>query len=138
MLKVTKRQENPLSALLRNAWDSKTLDTLSKTAPACATGAHISIIGHITRDELKRNANASEVANGFLNRFMHFSVRSSKTLPFRGEIDQVDFTAVTEQLRLALQLGRVTKRVRFALTRARSGPGTTRGSARATMDCGVM
>lgn len=114
VLKVTKRQDNTLSAILRNAWDGKTLETLSKTAPARATGAHISIIGHITRDELQRNVDASEVANGFLNRFMHFAVRSSKTLPFGGEIDQVDFTTMTEQLRLALQFGQVTERVRFA------------------------
>ena len=114
VLKVTKRQDNTLSAILRNAWDAKTLETLSKTAPARATGAHISIIGHITRDELQRNVDASEVANGFLNRFMHFGVRSSKTLPFGGEIDQVDFTAIIEQLRLALRFGQVTERVSFS------------------------
>lgn len=113
VLKVTKRQDNTLSAILRNAWDAKPLETLSKTSPARATGAHISIIGHITRDELQRNVDASEVANGFLNRFMHFSVRSSKTLPFGGEIDQVDFTAIIEQLRLALRFGQATQRVRF-------------------------
>ena len=113
VLKVTKRQDNTLSAILRNAWDGKTLQTLSKTAPARATNAHISIIGHITRDELQRNVDASEVANGFLNRFMHFGVRSSKTLPFGGEIDQVDFTQLTERLRLALRFGQSTERVRF-------------------------
>ncbi len=113
VLKVTKRQDNTLSAILRNAWDGKTLETLAKTAPARATGAHISIIGHITRDELVRNVDASEVANGFLNRFMHFAVRSSKTLPFGGEIDQVNFTAITDQLRLALRFGQAAERVRF-------------------------
>ena len=114
VLKVTKRQDNTLSAILRNAWDGKTLETLSKTAPARASGAHISIIGHITRDELRRNVDASEVANGFLNRFMHFSVRSSKTLPFGGEIDQVDFTAITDQLRRAVRFGQAGERARFA------------------------
>ena len=113
VLKVTKRQDNTLSAILRNAWDGKTLETLSKTAPARATNSHVSIIGHITRDELQRNVDASEIANGFLNRFMHFSVRSSKTLPFGGEIDQVDFTQVIYRLRLALAFGQVTERVRF-------------------------
>jgi len=44
---------------------------------------------------------------------MHFGVRSSKTLPFGGEIDQVDFTAVIEQLRLGLRFGQVTQRLRF-------------------------
>ncbi len=113
VLKVTRRQDNTLSAILRNAWDGKSLETLSKTSPARATSAHISIIGHITRDELQRNVDASEVANGFLNRFMNFAVRSSKTLPFGGEIDQVDFTAIVDRLRLALRFGQVTERVRF-------------------------
>lgn len=113
VLKITRRQDNTLSAILRNAWDGRTLENLSKTAPARATGAHISIIGHITRDELQRNVDASEVANGLLNRFMHFAVRSSKMLPFGGEIDQVDFNPVTQQLRLALRFGQVTERVRF-------------------------
>jgi hypothetical protein len=45
---------------------------------------------------------------------MHFSVRSSKTLPFGGEIDQVDFTAITDQLRSALRFGQITERVRFS------------------------
>ena len=34
-----------------------------------ATGAHIAIIGHITKDELLRFISGTELANGFFNRF---------------------------------------------------------------------
>src|SRR5581483_4114637 len=52
VLKQTERQGNTLSALLRQAWETGTLQTLTKNSPAKATGAHISVIGHITADEL--------------------------------------------------------------------------------------
>ncbi|MEA2465848.1 MAG: hypothetical protein QOJ98_3595, partial [Acidobacteriota bacterium] len=91
VLKVAKRQDSTLSAIVRNAWDGKALETITKTSPARASEAHISLIGHITRDELARNVDATEIANGFLNRFMHFAVRSSKVLPFEGEVESVDF-----------------------------------------------
>jgi len=53
-LRVMGRDGNTLSAVIRNAWDSGNLRILSKTSPAHSTGAHISIIGHITRNELLR------------------------------------------------------------------------------------
>ena len=88
VLKVARRADNTLSPIVRNAWDGRTLETLAKTAPARATDPHISVIGHITRDELVRNVDATELANGFLNRFLHIAVTSSKSLPFGGDIDR--------------------------------------------------
>jgi hypothetical protein len=114
VLKVAKRQDSTLSAIVRNAWDGKALETITKTSPARASEAHISLIGHITRDELARNVDATEIANGFLNRFMHFAVRSSKVLPFGGEVESVDFGDVIDQLGQALTFGRKTERLRFA------------------------
>lgn len=114
VLKVCRRQDNTLSANVRNAWDGKSMETMSKTSPARATGAHISIIGHITRDELLRNVDATEVANGFVNRFIHVAVRASKTLPFGGEIDTVDFDDIVERLQLAVRFASVNERLRFS------------------------
>lgn len=81
VLKVAARQGNTLSATLRQAWDSGDLRILTKNSPARATGAHISIVGHITRDELRRHLDSTEMANGFANRFMWVCVRRSKYLP---------------------------------------------------------
>lgn len=82
LLRVMKREGNTLSPLLRNAWDGKyKLETLSKTNYTKATNAHISLIGHITFDELKKELSDVEKMNGFGNRFLWVCTRRSKLLP---------------------------------------------------------
>ena len=44
------RDGNSLSAVVRDAWDHGNLSTLTKHDPLKATGAHVSIIGHVTPD----------------------------------------------------------------------------------------
>jgi len=111
VLKSTGREGNTLSPVVRNAWDHKVLQALTKNSPATATGAHISIVGHITRDELVRWITATELANGFLNRFMLFAVRRSKLLPEGGSIDALDWGPVLARLRAALDHGRSPRRL---------------------------
>jgi hypothetical protein len=53
-LKIMSRDTNILSDILRNAWDGKSLSNLTRTLPEKATNTHISIIGHITEEELRR------------------------------------------------------------------------------------
>ena len=69
VLRVSGRDGNTLSPVMRNAWDSGNLRILTKNNPVQASEAHISIIGHITRDELLRYMDNTEAANGFANRF---------------------------------------------------------------------
>lgn len=78
------REGNILSRVIRDAWDSGRLSTLVKNNPARATDACISIIGHITADELRRYMTRTEMANGFANRFLFACVRRSQLLPFGG------------------------------------------------------
>jgi len=98
VLKQIERQGNVLSAVCRDAWDSGDLSSLTKNSPTKATGAHISMIGHITRGELKRYLTRTEAANGFSNRYLWYSVRRSKVLPEGGRIDEVDFTPFLRRL----------------------------------------
>ena len=84
ILKVMAREGNTLSTVLRSAWDTGKLSTLTKNNPARATGAHISVVGHITREELRRLLTDTESANGFGNRFLWLLVKRSKTLPEGG------------------------------------------------------
>jgi hypothetical protein len=87
VLAVVKRQGNTLSKTIRNAWDSGNLSTIVKTSPARATGALISIVGHITADEFRRELDQTSVANGFANRFLITCARRSATLlPFGGAL----------------------------------------------------
>jgi hypothetical protein len=74
------REGNILSPILRQAWDTGDLHSLTKTNPIRATDAHISIIGHITKDELLRYLGDIEMANGYANRFLWALVRRSKKI----------------------------------------------------------
>ena len=79
-LKTMSREGNTLSAIIRQAWDSGNLHPLTKNSPIRATDAHISIIGHITREELLRYLTETEQANGFANRFVWLMVYRSKKI----------------------------------------------------------
>jgi hypothetical protein len=102
VLRVAKRDGNTLSALIREGWDRGDLQTLTKNSPARATGAHLSIVGHITRDELLRHLDATEVANGFANRFLWICVRRSKHLPEGGSLADEALFSLNSQFRQAL------------------------------------
>ena len=88
VLRVMGRDGNTLSAVLREAWDGNTLGSLTKNSPLRATGAHVSLVGHITVDELNRYLSDTETANGFANRFHWFCVQRSRCLPEGGQVDE--------------------------------------------------
>jgi len=104
-IRVLKREGNTLSAIIRKAWDDGSLQALTKNSPAKATGAHISIIGHITKDELLRYLDNTEMANGFANRFLFACVRRSQCLPEGGCLHKVNFTDIVNRLRQATEFG---------------------------------
>jgi hypothetical protein len=80
-LTVMTREGNILSAVIRQAWEDGTLSPLTRNNPIKATGAHVSIIGHITKQELLARLDDTSRANGFGNRFLWALVRRSKELP---------------------------------------------------------
>lgn len=106
VLKQTERQGNILSTVIRQAWDSGSLRTLTKNTPARATGAHVSIVGHITCEELRRCLSATETANGFGNRFPWVCVDRSKLLPEGGEPDAEALARVQGRLSDAVAFAR--------------------------------
>jgi hypothetical protein len=79
-LKVMKREGNILSPILRQAWDGKPLQPLTKNNQTHCAEPHISIIGQITPEELRRQLHEIEIANGFANRFIWFYVERSKLI----------------------------------------------------------
>jgi hypothetical protein len=111
VLKVGKRDGNTLSAIVRDAWDSGELQSMAKNSPARATGAHISITGHITKEELLRCMNDVEGFNGFANRFLWICVRRSKLLPEGGEpVNLAPFVErFTRAVGFATRVGRLTR-----------------------------
>jgi hypothetical protein len=83
VLKALEREGNRLSGVLRLAWDGEALATATKS-PVRATDAHVSIVGHITRDELLSLIQRVEIASGLANRFLWLAVRRCRVLPFGG------------------------------------------------------
>ena len=106
VLKVMAREGNTLSPVIRSAWDCGNLRTMVKHSPAKATGAHISIVGHITRDELRRLLTQTESANGFANRFCWLAVKRSQCLPDGGAIHTVNFDDVVTKLQSAVDFAK--------------------------------
>jgi hypothetical protein len=106
VLKQTERQGNTLSVLLRLAWDGLDLRSLTKNSPARATGAHVSEIGHITADELRRYLTQTEMANGLGNRHLWVCSDRSKLLPEGGHIDAATWGGLRDELAQALAFAR--------------------------------
>jgi len=105
LLKVATRDGNTISPVVRMAWDCGDLSSLTtgRNAPVVkASGAHISLIGHITRDELRRYLTQTEMGNGFANRFLWVCVRRSKILPEGGQAQGLDFNPLITRLRDAV------------------------------------
>jgi hypothetical protein len=111
VFKVMSREGNTLSPVIRSAWDSGNLRSMTKNSPARATGAHVSIIGHITRDEQRRLLTATEAANGFANRFGFVAVRRSKVLPEGGYIEEENLNALVKRLHEAIEFARTASKI---------------------------
>ncbi len=113
-LKVLSREGNTLSPVIRNAWDTGNLQLLTKNSPAKATGAHISITAHVTRQELLRGLSEIETGNGFANRFLFFCVRRSKELPFGGAFDSIDLDSMSGKLSQAVVFAKQAGEVKWS------------------------
>jgi hypothetical protein len=104
-LRVMGRDGNTLSPTIRQSWDDSNLRILTKNNPARSTGCHISIIGHITKDELRRYLDRTEMGNGFANRFLWVCVRRSKSLPEGSCFGEDGFKSIEGKLMGAIEFG---------------------------------
>jgi DNA primase RepB-like protein len=98
-LTVTKREGNTVSRMVRDAWDSRPLACLTKVAKGECKKPHVSIVGHITRDELRALLDATSMANGYANRFLFVCVRRSKELPHGGDLSAATVDALSKKVR---------------------------------------
>lgn len=111
-LRVMSRDGNILSPVIRQAWDSGNLRVMTKNSPAKATGAHISIIGHITKWDLRRHLDQSEMANGFANRFLWLCVKRSKLLPEGGRLRESELNPFLNELKDAVEFGKTAGEIK--------------------------
>jgi hypothetical protein len=114
VLKVMRREGNILSPTLRDAWDGKPLGSLTKSTPTRTSSSHISIIGHITEDELRRELTATEATNGFVNRFLFVLAWREKQIPRPRSFDGPEVLQLVRSLRDRIDWGSAVERVDFS------------------------
>lgn len=105
ILTSMKNSGNTLSRQIRIAWDigpDGTIANMTKTNPQISTGAHISIIGHITERELNKTISDTQLTNGFGNRLLWTCVKRSDPLPFGGDFEVLDFQDEIDSIHKAL------------------------------------
>jgi hypothetical protein len=112
VLSASGRKDNTLTAILRCAWDGKNLRTLAKNSYEIATAPHISIIGHITLDELKAKLRGDSLTNGFANRFLWIYARRAQFLPDGGDLRAEDLRDQAEALQKVIATARGRGRLR--------------------------
>ena len=112
VLRVLEREGNTLSAIIRSAWDTGTLTTLTKNSPARATNAHISVIGHITKDELLRYMTSTEAGNGFGNRFLWVCVQRARILPEGGNLTGDELAPLFDRLGHAVMFAKTASELK--------------------------
>lgn len=111
VLRVMDRQGSTLSPVLRDSWDGRDLRVLTKTAPMTATAPHVSVLAHVTAEELKHELGSVDVANGFANRFLFVAVRRSKIMPNPPVLSASILQPLADELRDAIELARTTELV---------------------------
>ena len=107
ILAVSKREGSTLSTLLRQAWDGSRLQVRSRGGTAVADGAHVAVIGQITKAELIARVAESDIHGGLLNRFLIVAAKRSKLLPSGGNLDDADLADFFRTFAsFAIQIGR--------------------------------
>jgi Protein of unknown function (DUF3987) len=81
-LAIASRQGSTLSNILRTAWDGGRLESRTRAFGALvAPDPHVSVLAAITPEELVHRVSATDIANGFLNRFLMVKVERNQLLP---------------------------------------------------------
>jgi len=99
ILAVASREGDTLSARLRAAYDGSVLENHKSESSIVVKEAHLSMIGHITPQELQTKLSQGDMTNGFMNRFLFCCSRRSKHLPFGGELNTVQLDALTQGIK---------------------------------------
>jgi hypothetical protein len=109
--KAANRENSILSQTLREAWDGKTLRTMAKNCARVATDPHLSIVGHVTRQELVKVARESDIFGGTYNRFVFLLSDRARLLPHGGDLDDLGTVParIADVIAFARGIGRVKR-----------------------------
>ena len=108
-LHACRRENSVLSQTLREAWDGKALRTMAKNAARTATDPHLSIIAHVTRQELMRSVREADIFGGLFNRFLFVMSERARLLPHGGDLD--DLSGILEPIKARIEYARSVGRM---------------------------
>lgn len=105
ILSVMSREGSTLSTILRDWWDRDVVEVKTRRDPLKAK-ALLSVLAHITVEELQRDLTLSDMLNGFGNRFLFAVVERSQKLPWGGRMPDDKHGEIVGQVREAIVAAR--------------------------------
>jgi len=105
-----RREGSVLAAVLRQAWDGRTLAVLTRTAYK-ATRPHVVLIGHIPPKEFRTRLADPDMAGGSYNRFLPIYVERSKKIPIPSGIPAPQLAHLAGRLRHAIAAAKDLTRI---------------------------
>ena len=106
VLKVAERSGSTLSDIIRQAWDCEDLSVLTRNNPLEVKAPHISVVGHITLEELRSLLTDVDSSNGFANRFLWVGARRSNSLPDGGTVPEQQLNDLALKLKFSVKAAR--------------------------------
>jgi|GEM_PF-1060735 hypothetical protein len=106
LLTVNGRDGSTSSPILRSAWDDGRLELRHSKSRMIATGAHLSLLSHISPEELMAKLSSTEVASGFANRMLFVLSRRARKLPSGGNIPSTLIGGFGRRLNEAMRFAR--------------------------------
>ncbi len=103
VLKATDRKDSTLSDIIRQAWDGTDLAVLTRQNPLLVREPMISMVAHITIEEIRALLSDLTMLNGFANRFLWVCASRSKSLPDGAPVPQEDIDELAGLLKERLE-----------------------------------
>lgn len=114
VLTAGSRAGNNLSSMMRSAWDGEPLETASKNKPCRSLEHSISLIGQITKEELRSSFSSTDMTNGFANRILWIMSRRSKMIANPRPIDRSDLGQIGMELVRKKEFAKSVEEIHFS------------------------
>jgi hypothetical protein len=88
-MRAGRSERSTLFQCMREAWDGVDLATMSKNSRRTATEPHISVVAHITPEELSKLQTDAEIYGGTWNRFLWIASKRARLRPHGGDFDDL-------------------------------------------------
>lgn len=115
VLRVSARDANTLADVLRDLWDRTSASVLTRGNPLRIEGKLVSILAHITVEELRERLTSLEVANGFGNRFLFVWATRRRKLAMGNSLSVELIEECGRQLRTVLLRARTRTEITWAM-----------------------